>query len=58
MLVFSNQIIKSKFDNNNNNLQLQNLNDIRFYSDLNMLSLSYAAMAYGHFSQMVWFRYA
>lgn len=27
------------------------------YSDLNMLSLSYAAMAYGHFSQMVWFRY-
>lgn len=55
---FSNQIIKSKFDNNNNNLQLQNLNDIRFYSDLNMLSLSYAAMAYGHFSQMVWFRYA
>lgn len=30
---------------------------IRFYSDLNMLSVSYAAMAYGHFSQMVWFRY-
>lgn len=27
------------------------------YSDLNMLSVSYAAMAYGHFSQMVWFRY-
>lgn len=27
------------------------------YSDLNMLSLSFAAMAYGHFSQMVWFRY-
>ncbi|CAX45281.1 N-acetylglucosaminyl-phosphatidylinositol de-N-acetylase, putative [Candida dubliniensis CD36] len=52
---FSNQI-KSKLDTNN--LQLQNLNDIRFYSDLNMLSLSYAAMAYGHFSQMVWFRYA
>lgn len=30
---------------------------IKVYSDLNMLSLSYAAMAYGHFSQMVWFRY-
>lgn len=30
---------------------------IKIYSDLNMLSLSYAAMAYGHFSQMVWFRY-
>ncbi|KAK6465807.1 N-acetylglucosaminyl phosphatidylinositol de-N-acetylase [Scheffersomyces coipomensis] len=30
---------------------------IKFYSDLNMLSVSYAAMAYGHFSQMVWFRY-
>lgn len=30
---------------------------IRVYSDLNMLSVSYAAMAYGHFSQMVWFRY-
>ncbi|ODV77468.1 LmbE-like protein [Suhomyces tanzawaensis NRRL Y-17324] len=30
---------------------------IRFYSDLNMLSVSYAAMSYGHFSQMVWFRY-
>lgn len=28
-----------------------------FYADLNMLSLAYAAMAYGHFSQMVWFRY-
>ena len=32
-------------------------NDIKFYSDLNMLSISYGAMAYGHFSQMVWFRY-
>lgn len=30
---------------------------IKFYSDLNMLSVGYAAMAYGHFSQMVWFRY-
>ncbi|RKP29182.1 hypothetical protein METBISCDRAFT_28439, partial [Metschnikowia bicuspidata] len=30
---------------------------IKVYSDLNMLSVSYAAMAYGHFSQMVWFRY-
>lgn len=30
---------------------------IKFYSDLNMLSVSYAAMAYGHYSQMVWFRY-
>lgn len=30
---------------------------IKFYSDLNMLSVSYAAMSYGHFSQMVWFRY-
>lgn len=29
----------------------------KFYSDLNMLSVSYSAMAYGHFSQMVWFRY-
>lgn len=37
----------------------QNLhsNSIKFYSDLNMLSLSYAAMSFGHFSQMVWFRY-
>lgn len=33
------------------------LPSIKVYSDLNMLSLSYAAMAYGHFSQMVWFRY-
>ena len=31
---------------------------VRLYSELNMLRLSYAAMAYGHFSQMVWFRYA
>ncbi|CAH2350502.1 N-acetylglucosaminyl-phosphatidylinositol de-N-acetylase [[Candida] railenensis] len=30
---------------------------IMIYSDLNMLSVSYAAMSYGHFSQMVWFRY-
>lgn len=30
---------------------------LQFYSDLNMLSVSYAAMAYGHYSQMVWFRY-
>lgn len=33
------------------------LPSIKFYSDLNMISVSYAAMAYGHFSQMVWFRY-
>lgn len=33
------------------------ISSIKFYSDLNMLSVSYAAMAYGHFSQMVWFRY-
>ncbi|CAI5757023.1 unnamed protein product [Candida verbasci] len=31
--------------------------NVKIYSDLNMLSLSYAAMTYGHFSQMVWFRY-
>lgn len=30
---------------------------IKIYSDLNMLSVSYAAMSYGHYSQMVWFRY-
>lgn len=30
---------------------------IKIYSDLNMLACSYAAMAYGHLSQMVWFRY-
>lgn len=30
---------------------------LKIYSDLNMLSVSYAAMAYGHYSQMVWFRY-
>lgn len=29
----------------------------QFYSNLNMLSVSYAAMAAGHYSQMVWFRY-
>lgn len=34
-----------------------NLNSIKYYSDLNMLSLSYASMMFGHFSQMVWFRY-
>lgn len=33
------------------------LSVIKVYLDLNMLSVSYAAMAYGHFSQMVWFRY-
>ncbi|ABN65177.2 N-acetylglucosaminyl phosphatidylinositol de-N-acetylase [Scheffersomyces stipitis CBS 6054] len=36
---------------------LPNTNAIKFYSDLNMLSVSYAAMCYGHYSQMVWFRY-
>lgn len=35
----------------------QSQKSLKFYSDLNMLSVSYAAMAYGHFSQMVWFRY-
>ncbi|KAI5950414.1 GPI12 [Candida margitis] len=30
---------------------------IKIYSDLNMLACSYAAMGYGHYSQMVWFRY-
>jgi N-acetylglucosaminylphosphatidylinositol deacetylase len=30
---------------------------IIFYSDLNMLAVAYAAMAAGHFLQMVWFRY-
>ncbi|KAK6459165.1 N-acetylglucosaminyl phosphatidylinositol de-N-acetylase [Scheffersomyces xylosifermentans] len=36
---------------------IPNLSSIKFYSDLNMLSVSYAAMCYGHYSQMVWFRY-
>lgn len=35
----------------------KHLSLIKVYSDLNMLSVSYAAMAYGHYSQMVWFRY-
>lgn len=35
----------------------KNLTSLKIYSDLNMLSCSYAAMAHGHFSQMVWFRY-
>ncbi|EGV66773.1 hypothetical protein CANTEDRAFT_112195 [Yamadazyma tenuis ATCC 10573] len=35
----------------------KNATGTKIYSDLNMLSVSYAAMAYGHFSQMVWFRY-
>ncbi|KAF8004799.1 hypothetical protein HF325_000256 [Metschnikowia pulcherrima] len=35
----------------------RSLSLVKFYSDLNMLSVSYAAMAYGHYSQMVWFRY-
>ncbi|CAK9435722.1 uncharacterized protein LODBEIA_P04400 [Lodderomyces beijingensis] len=30
---------------------------VKIYSDLNKLACSYAAMAYGHYSQMVWFRY-
>ncbi|KAI5951945.1 GPI12 [Candida jiufengensis] len=41
----------------NLNNQSNNGGSIKIYSDLNMLSCSYAAMAYGHFSQMVWFRY-
>ncbi|KAI3406824.2 GPI12 [Candida oxycetoniae] len=36
---------------------VNNSTSIKIYSDLNMLACSYAAMAYGHFSQMVWFRY-
>lgn len=40
-----------------NQILSRGTNDIKFYSDLNMLSISYGAMAYGHFSQMVWFRY-
>lgn len=43
----------SFFSNNNHSSS----SSIKVYSDLNMLSVSYAAMAYGHFSQMVWFRY-
>lgn len=35
----------------------KDIKSLKIYSDLNMLSCSYAAMAYGHFSQMVWFRY-
>lgn len=30
---------------------------IKIYSNLNMLSVSYAAMSYGHYTQMTWFRY-
>lgn len=52
-LIFSNLLV-----NVNISFFSQNLNpSIKFYSDLNMLSVSYAAMSYGHFSQMVWFRY-
>lgn len=40
-----------------NHFSKDHLSLIKVYSDLNMLSLSYAAMAYGHYSQMVWFRY-
>lgn len=35
----------------------KDLTSLKIYSDLNMLSCSFAAMAYGHFSQLVWFRY-
>lgn len=31
--------------------------EMRFYSDLNMMAAAYGAMMYGHYSQMVWFRY-
>lgn len=31
--------------------------EMRFYSDLNALAAAYGAMMYGHYSQMVWFRY-
>lgn len=34
-----------------------NISLVRIYLDLNMLSVLYAAMAFGHYSQMVWFRY-
>lgn len=40
-----------------NQFHTSHLSQVKIYSDLNMLSVSYAAMAYGHFSQMVWFRY-
>lgn len=40
-----------------NHFHTSHLSQVKIYSDLNMLSVSYAAMAYGHFSQMVWFRY-
>lgn len=40
-----------------NHFHSSHLPQVKVYSDLNMLSLSYAAMAYGHYSQMVWFRY-
>ena len=44
--------VNVSFFNNKTNNQ-----SIKIYSDLNMLSVSYAAMSYGHYSQMVWFRY-
>lgn len=30
---------------------------MRYYADLNMVLAAYGAMMYGHYSQMVWFRY-
>lgn len=44
--------VNVSFFNNKTNNQ-----SIKIYSDLNMLSVSYAAMSYGHYSQMAWFRY-
>lgn len=46
-----------KFNINVTFFNVKEHKSIKIYSDLNMLSVSYAAMAYGHFSQMVWFRY-
>ncbi|CAN3373390.1 hypothetical protein DIURU_000320 [Diutina rugosa] len=31
--------------------------EMRFYSDINAVAAAYGAMMYGHYSQMVWFRY-
>ncbi|CUM65406.1 uncharacterized protein PRCAT00003044001 [Priceomyces carsonii] len=49
------------FSRINIHIRLTNRNidgsSIKYYADLNMLSVGYAAMSYGHFSQMIWFRY-
>lgn len=55
------KLVVGKVFNINVNISLFNLTvgekSLHFYSDLNTLSVSYAAMAHGHYSQMVWFRY-